>query len=159
MNVEGIQKSLVLVVSCVTTPPSVMVFNVIVFYCCYYCSAGVIVVDAVVVDVIADVIVVVCTLMGVREYMGLVLVASRATTPPLPYYQLSPHHLLLWTCQNMIHCKRCHANVFGLKFCVFNDVNFTSSSPRGRNEEDKEVKVLFQRNAESMSDCQSDRAG
>ena len=112
----------------------------------------VIVVDAVVVDVIADVIVVVCTLMGVREYMGLVLVASRATTPPLPYYQLSPHHLLLWTCQNMIHCKRCHTNVFGLKFCVFNDVNFTSSSPRGRNEEDKEVKVLFQRNAESMSD-------
>ena len=103
-------------VSCVTTPPSVIVFNVIVFYCCYYCSAGVIVVDAVVVDVIADVIVVVCTLMGVREYMGLVLVASRATTPPLPYYQLSPHHLLLWTCQNMIHCKRCHANVFGLKF-------------------------------------------
>ena len=76
-------------VSCVTTPPSVIVFNVIVFYCCYYCSAGVIVVD-----VIADVIVVVCTLMGVREYMGLVLVASRATTPPLPYYQLSPHFAL-----------------------------------------------------------------
>ena len=51
-------------------------------------------VDVVVVDVIADVIVVVCTLMGVREYMGLVLVASRATTPPLPYYQLSPHFAL-----------------------------------------------------------------